>query len=548
MTDGNPVTEKRGLPIAFQNRRLLRTVLSVMLAGCSLLDRAGGDVASAGPPPPDGRKVIVVNATDAGRPLDPRLFGTNVPAWINPTNLANDSVRALTRALGPTVLRYPGGSWSNAYDWLACEMGDGNRCRWTWAARPTDMLNFAKATGNRAMWTVSMNGTSKEAAAVVAFFNGKVGDTTVIGVDVRGYDWKRVSDWAALRAEHGNAAPFPIRTWEVGNEIYGSRPISGGPLCAQWGWEDTWTCDGTEYMKGKGTGADLHEGYLAFRTAMRAVDPTILVGAVGVPKPGDWSDWGNKVIKAGGPDLDFYIIHNYGVSAQPKQVTDVLPLPQSMWKDAIDATHAALSKSGERRIPIAVTEYNLAAFQDLDRDQLMTRAVNALFIADMVGQMALSGVTMANQWNLANGKAGNGTDYGLIDTGTKERSPQYFALKLWTGFGTTLLPTSSPFDAEREVSSYAAKAADGSIRVMVINKTGAPVDARVTLGGTRAPMAVTSDVLSASSLKTKNVSFNGVARPATDFSNAPAKSLGTATGFLDHTFAPFSVTVLRFAK
>ena len=38
--------------------------------------------------------------------------------------------------MGTSVLRMPGGSWSNAYDWLACETDTG--CEWHWAARPSD--------------------------------------------------------------------------------------------------------------------------------------------------------------------------------------------------------------------------------------------------------------------------------------------------------------------------------------------------------------------------------------------------------------------------
>jgi hypothetical protein len=54
------------------------------------------------------------------------------------------------------------------------------------------------------MYTINMNGTAQEAAALVAFFNGAVDDDTVIGVDVRGRDWGTVGDWATLRSQNGN--------------------------------------------------------------------------------------------------------------------------------------------------------------------------------------------------------------------------------------------------------------------------------------------------------------------------------------------------------
>jgi alpha-L-arabinofuranosidase len=501
------------------------------------------------PPPADGRPVITINAGGAATPLDSRLFGTNVPAWVNPTNLGNEKIRQITKALGPSsVLRLPGGSWSNSYEWLACEMGDGNGCYWTWAARPTDFLNFVRATGQQAMWTVSINGTAKEAAAAVAFFNGSVSDTTPIGVDIRGRDWKTVGDWAKLRAEHGNPNPLPIKLWEVGNEVYGGKPASGGDACASWGWEDVWTCDGKEYMLGKGEGASRHEGYLDFRAAMHAVDPTIMVGAVGVPHPGDWSEWGNKVIREGGENLDFYIVHNYAFDKQPDTAESILARPQQIWQSVMESTNAAFdSLAGGRRVPVAVTEYNLVAFQEIDNDQLMTRAANALFVADTVGQMATYGVTMANQWALANGPAGNGTDYGLITVDSGKRSPQYYAMALWNRFGNALLPVDSPLPNATTLSVYAGRAADGSLSLLAINKTGGPLDARVRIAGASGTLKASADVFQAASLTANEITLNGVASPAADLSDAPAKDLGSVEGELDYTFAPYSITLIRLA-
>jgi len=494
-----------------------------------------------------GRSIITVRATDAGKPLDSRLFGTNVPAWVNPTQLADARNRAITSALGKPFLRLPGGSWANHYDWLKCENGDSNGCFWTWASKPTDFLNFVKATGGEAIWTVSFNGTSKEAAALVAFFNGAVADTTVIGLDVRGHDWKRVGDWAKLRASHGNPEPFYIKLWEFGNEIYGAKPGFGGSGCISWGWEEVWTCDATEYVLGKGRGEARREGYLEFRKAMRAVDSTILVGAVGVPHPGDWSDWGNKVIENSGANLDFYIIHSYGYDKQPANAAAILDRPQRLWKEILTSTNAAFDRLGtRRRIPIAVTEYNMAAFQDLDNAQLMTRAANALFIADMIGQLAVNGATMANQWNLANGRAGNGTDYGLIDASNGKRAPQYYALKMWKSVGNRLLPVDSPLPDATTLSTYATRSADGTISVLAINKTGAPIDVRISLAGLTRTMHVSADVLDAESLETTDVLYNERINPAPDLSNAPAKALGPATGTFDYSFVKYSLTVLHF--
>ena len=369
---------------------------------------------------------IAIDA-DAARPLDRRLFGTNVPAWLGADKLADPAFQAATTALGTTLLRFPGGSWSNGYDWLACERGDEPECFAIWAARPSDFVGFMQATGLPGVWTTSFSGTAEEAAAAVAFFNGDVDDDRALGVDREGRDWKTVGEWARLRVAGGHRQPAEIELWEVGNEVYGARPAAG-PDCAEFGWEDVWTCDGTKYVQGD----DAHDGYLEFRDAMRTVDPEIEVGAVGLFDGESWGSWGTEVIAGAGDLLDFYVIHHYGFGGEPDS-GEALEVPQQVWPELMQVATATLAaENPSRTVPIAITEYNMVAFQDADEHQLMARAINLLYIADTIGQMAENGVTIASQWNLANGKAPNGTDYGMIDTDTGARNPQYYALALWT--------------------------------------------------------------------------------------------------------------------
>ena len=415
---------------------------------------------------------------DSARPLDRRLFGTNVPAWLGPERLADPTFVAATMALGTTLLRFPGGSWSNGYDWLACERGVEPDCFATWAARPSDFVELMEATGLPGVWTASFSGTAEEAAAAVAFFNGDVDDDRVIGVDEEGRDWQTVGEWARLRAAGGHPDPARIDLWEVGNEVYGAKP-SAGPESASFGWEDVWTCDGTQYVDGDET----HDGYLEFRDAMRAVDPDIEVGAVGFADGTSWGNWGDEVIAGAGDDLDFFVIHQYGFDGEP-DAGAALAIPEHTWPGLVQrATETLAGENPSRTIPIAITEYNMVAFQDADNDRLMVSALNLLYVADTLGQMATHGVTIANQWNLANGKAANGTDYGMLDADTGNRNPQYYALALWARFGDELLATDVGFSTETELSAYAGRAADGTISVLAINKTGEPATAHVRIGG-----------------------------------------------------------------
>lgn len=539
-------------------------ILLLTLAGCNSPDTrpAEGaapparstDVAPSAtvlPPPPATQPPanpagILIEAGGPGIPFDRRLLGTNVPAWIGPNNLDQARLQDRIGTIGPTLIRLPGGSWSNYYDWLACETRDESACYWPWAARPTDFLNFLRATGQEAMWTVSINGTAQEAAALVAFFNGSVDDERVIGTDVRGRDWRTIGHWARLRAQGGNPEPLPLRLWEVGNEVFGGKEGLGTD-CSSAGWEDVWTCDGTEYVFGIGSGTERREGYLEFREAMRAVDPDILVGAVGVAGLAEWSNWGNEVIQAAGEDLDLYIVHMYAFYSEPPSAESVLPLPQQLWPRMMRELNSAFERQLGRRVPVAVTEYNLVAWQDHDNAQLMRRMVNALFVADSIGQMGVSGVSMANQWNLANGIAENGTDYGLVDSTSFAPNPQYYALAIWQRFGDELLPVTTEFRADRTLSVYAGRSADGTISLLAINKTGEPLTTTAYIEGVSGPLAGLRDVIAAESLKSPLIYFNGIPNPSDDLAQLPSATVGPFSGEFELTFDPYSITLLRLA-
>lgn len=510
--------------------------VSMMLAACA----STGDPLSSATQRGGARSRVVVHAGDDVGPFDRRLLGTNVPAWLSPPTIAAEPFRQLLVASGTTMLRLPGGSWSNDYDWLGCEEGDADRCKWTWASRPSDFIGLLEATGLPAMWTASINGTAEEAAAAVAFFNGSVGDERAIGTDREGRDWSTVGHWAQLRADHGHPDPVGIAYWEVGNEVYGARS-SVGPKCASWGWEDVWTCDGTEYVEGT---AD-HDGFRQFREAMHAVDPTIAVGAVGVGDRGAWHGWDDAVMSAAGDEIDFYVVHNYGSDGNVP-AEKVMAVPPKKWPQITGDLRDGFADHGIEGTPIAVTEHNLVAFMDGDEEKLMTTALNGFYLAETIGEMAANGVSIANQWNFANGRAPNGTDYGLIDTQTSVRSPAYYALALWSRFGEELVRTELGADLDGLVV-YGGRRSDGSAVLMAINPTGEPIDATVAVDPAVASTTVVADVVQAASAEATSVTFNGSATPSLDLSEPEATLSTDGDGDLAYSFAGYSITLLRWS-
>jgi alpha-L-arabinofuranosidase len=488
---------------------------------------------------PEGTLVVKVGGTP--RPFDRLLLGTNAPAWIGSDKLGDAQFQQRIRDLGTTLVRMPGGSWSSSYDWLACENRDSNACQYSAGARPSDYVGFLAATGAAGMWTINFNGTAQQAAALVAFFNGSAADARVIGVDRNGVDWGTVGKWAALRASHGHPDPQPVKYWEIGNEVFGAS-AEHAPGCSPTGWEEVWTCDGDEYVKGNSQ----HDGYLQFRAAMRAVDPNISVGADGIG--GDQSAWdwfGAKVIVDAGDAIDFYIVHDYGFY-QDITADTALARPERWFPDVITTARAYLDDQvPTRTVPIAVTEYNLFTQASVDTTGKMSQAINALYIADYIGQMATVGVTIANQWNLVNGTVGSEGDYGMLDPTTSEPMPQFYGLALWRLFGDQMLPISTGFDPQTTLSAYAGVRADGTITLLVVNKSDTAQTASIDLDGSTATYTATADVVAAQTLTSTGITYNNSTTQPSDLASVPPLDLGPVDGHtLTHSFDPYSISML----
>lgn len=484
---------------------------------------------------------IVVKVGGTPRAFNPLLLGTNAPAWIGSDKLGDVQFQQRIRDLGTTLVRMPGGSWSSSYDWLACENRDGEGCQYLPAARPSDYVGFLAATGVAGMWTINFNDTAQKAAALVAFFNGTVDDSRVIGVDRDGVDWGTVGAWAALRSAHGHPDPQPVEYWEIGNEVFGAK-LEGASDCLANGWEEVWTCDGDEYVHGNSQ----HDGYLQFRAAMRAVDPTVSVGAVGIG--GDQNGWGYfgaKVIVGAGDAIDFYIVHDYGFYENP---TDAVALarPVRWFPDVIRTARAFLdAKVRDRTVPIAVTEYNLFTRANIDTTGMMSQAINALYIADYIGQMAEVGVTIANQWNLVNGTVGSEGDYGMLNPQTSNPMPQYYGLALWQLFGDQMLPIATGFNPQASLSVYAGRRADGTITLLVVNKSNIAQDASIDLDGSTATYSAKADVVTTEALNSTSIMYNGSPIQPSDLASVPSLDLGPVDEqTLTHSFDPYSISLL----
>jgi hypothetical protein len=239
-------------------------------------------------------------------------------------------------------------------------------------------------------------------------------------------------------------------------------------------------------------GTDTHDGFQDIRRAALAVDPDISVGLVGVADDESWGRWGPTVVEATASAFDFYVIHDYGFTSSPSPAT-ALARPAEAWPETIAATRSFLPDG----VPIAVTEYNLVAFQDGDQRATMSTSLNALYVAETIGQMALQGVSIANQWNVGNGATDAGADYGMVDLASGRPLPQFHGFAAWANAGTRMLAMPPNTGVIRV---YPTTRDDGSLTLIVLNFGDNPVrqefdinDNRTTSSTTQSTSASSAD-------------------------------------------------------
>lgn len=172
---------------------------------------------------------IRVDARKVEHPTSPFLLGVNhlfgvdgrAPAnWDAAGNRPNPSAVALTRDAGVKLVRFPGGTQANLYNWIGavgpqagrapCQL-NGNRGEGPLgnAYGFDEHMRFVEAAGAEAQIMVPFaNQMPAKAADWVEYANDPAGGANPNGGPA----------WGDVRAANGHPAPYGIKRWEIGNE------------------------------------------------------------------------------------------------------------------------------------------------------------------------------------------------------------------------------------------------------------------------------------------------------------------------------------------
>ena len=340
-------------------------------------------------------------AVQAGRTLGPLALGVNVAAWDGAySSTGAATINDRLRAAGLRLLRYPGGSWADEYDWSTNT--DTSACVGpvTASCTSTDPLGF------------DVFSAQARAAGASSFVTVNYGSGTPI----------QAADWVShAKSTEGNA----VVLWEVGNESYschetndhlaqppssvqGYRP--GGPVCPT-----------TAVMAGSYA---LHS--LPYLKAMKHADPSARIGvpwaftkaeAAGSAVT-DARSWNDKVLRADSPDVNFVDAHWYPFGS----VSDVTGQQILDSVRRIPAVAAAMRATLERLAPnaaIVVGETDISN----QATTLDFQPVAALFAAATSLEWLSQGAESVNWWDLNNFGSPGGGDFGLLSSGSPEAEP-----------------------------------------------------------------------------------------------------------------------------
>ncbi|MFR9778607.1 cellulose binding domain-containing protein [Micromonospora sp. MS34] len=257
-------------PLRPGRRRWTAYAASLLLATGTLAGLPPADAGAAVEP-----VTVTVNARAGLATVPDTALGVNHAIW--DANLGTAETSDLLRAAGVRMLRYPGGSYGDIYHWRTHTAPGG------YVAPGTGFDAFmaaARRVGAEPMIIANYGtGTPAEAA-----------------------DWVRYAN-----VTKGYGAKY----WTVGNENYGN-----GLYGSAWEADDHPDKSATRYA----------ELVVEYAEAMKAVDPTVQVGAV-LTMPANWPDgltagddpgpWNQTVLTLAGPKIDFVDVHWYPGGGDP---------------------------------------------------------------------------------------------------------------------------------------------------------------------------------------------------------------------------------------
>jgi hypothetical protein len=250
---------------------------------------------------------------------------------------------------------------------------------------------------------------------------------------------------------------------------------------------------------------------LQFIQAMKAVDPSIQIGAVltmpgnwpdGVIAKGDTMDWNHTVLSLLGENVDFAVVHWYPQGPSGESDAGLLAAPANGESTSVSYTPSIPSMvstlrsliaqyTGDKasREQIMVTETNSVSY---NTGKQTVSLVNALYLAENYLTWLQNGVVNVDWWDVHNGASGGNNnssslygnaqygDYGLLSNGScagagncepaaETPFPDYYGLQIVSKVISNQGQMVATSSSQGLVKAFAVKRGDGSVAILLVN-------------------------------------------------------------------------------
>lgn len=398
--------------------------------------------------------VIVSLSSDTLGKISKYVFGNAIAVWMG-NNTGNITFVKNVQTLNPSLIRFPGGSWSNIFFW------NGN---------PSDVPDSAYngTTGKKEKF-YAISGKNDWPTTTENYYKlreqtGSQGLITInYGYARYGLSNKPVEQAAHLAAQWVRYDNGRTKFWEIGNE-------NGGP------WEAGWMIDTKTNKDGQPkiiTGQLYGQHFKVFADSMRAaaaeVSAKIYIGAIILHYDGttSWNavdkSWNAGVFSEIGDAADFYVMHNYFGSEAT--VDNLLSVATTEPKKNISfIKQDIVDKKGFLK-PVALTEYNMDG--NSAGAASVNSYINGIQATILFNELIKNNFGLGARWLLASGADGmfyQGDNSNLL---WQTRPDFYYAYYQQKFTGDHAITATSN---NTNILAYASKFASGETGVVLVNK------------------------------------------------------------------------------
>jgi hypothetical protein len=408
--------------------------------------------------PAESPSVLITLTGDTIGKISKYVFGNAIAAWAGAHN--NPKFIEGVTLLAPSLIRFPGGSWSNGYffNGVPSDVPDSiyDGTTYNSLTKTAQKVKFYGHDGTEG-WVTSTN----QWYALRANTNVKEGLITVnYGYARYGTSADPVAKAAHLAAEWVRFDAGRTKFWEIGNE-------NGGP------WEYGWMIDTAINQDEQPqiiTGELYGKHFKVFADSMRKAaaerGDTIFIGAqIVVNGETSWNfvdhKWNEGVFREVGDSADFYVIHNYFDNSSVKNIFNSA---QVNLKQNMDFIQQDFIKKAAYPKPVALTEYNMWG----GNDAASISYINGMQAVILICELIKNNFGLGARWLLISGATTmfyGGSDANFLN---HPHAEFYYLTYLQRLIGDLAINTTS---TNSDVISYASTYSSGETALIIVNKS-----------------------------------------------------------------------------